>query len=71
MLLTQQLYMKTLKNQMVQWRRDWTKNGWTEDRLRKMMREFVSNEKLFAEIVRTSLLVCVDVVKESEVLWIT
>jgi hypothetical protein len=34
----------------------WEENGWTEDRLKKIMQEFVSNQKLYAEIVRISLL---------------
>ena len=68
MLTTEQLYVKALKKQMVVWRRDWTKNGWTEDRLGKMMQEFVSNEKLCAEIVRISLLMSGDVGNEDDIL---
>jgi hypothetical protein len=63
MLMTQRLYIKALKKQMGVWR-----TKWTEDRLRKMMQEFVSNEKLYTEIVRTSLLMCNDVEDEGEIL---
>jgi len=65
MLMTQRLYIKALKKQMGVWR-----TKWTEDRLRKMMQEFVSNEKLYTEIVRTSLLMCNDVGDEGEILII-
>ena len=65
MLMTQRLYIKALKQQMGKWR-----TKWTEDRLRKMMQEFVSNEKLYTEIVRTSLLVCNDLGDEGEILML-
>jgi len=63
MLMTQRLYIKALKKQMGVWR-----TKWPEDRLRKMMQEFVSNEKLYTEIVTTSLLVCNDLEDEAEIL---
>jgi hypothetical protein len=68
MLSTEQLYIKALKQHMVEWRKQWVQNGWTEDRLRKVMQEFVSNEKLYAEIVRISLLMSDDVGNEGDVL---
>ena len=63
MLMTQRLYIKALKQQMRKWR-----TKWTQDRLRTMMQEFVSNEKLYTEIVRTSLLVCDDLENEEDIL---
>jgi len=65
---TEQLYIKALQQQFGEWRKQLVQNGWTEDRFRKMMQEFVSNEKLYAEIVRISLLMSDDVGNEGDVL---
>jgi len=67
MLMTQRLYIKALKLQMGKGK--WT-TKWTQDRLRKMMQEFVSNEKLYTEIVRTSLLMCNDLGNEEDILML-
>jgi len=68
MMSTEQLYIKALQQQFGEWRKQLVQNGWTEDRFRKMMQEFVSNEKLYAEIVRISLLMSDDVGNEGDVL---
>ena len=57
---TEQVYMKALKRQISNW------NTRTEDQIREIMKEFMFNETLYKEIVRTTMMMCANVMSHSE-----
>ena len=58
---TEQAYMNALKIKMSEWRKTRT-----EEEIREIMKEFMFNETLYKEIVRTTMLMCANVMSHSE-----
>jgi len=60
---TEQVYMKALKRQISEW-----KKTRTDDQIREIMKEFMFNETLYKEFVRTTMLTCGDVLSHDDLL---
>ena len=58
---TEQAYMNALKIKMSEW-----SQTRTEEEIREIMKEFMFNETLYKEIVRTTMLTCGDVLSHDE-----